>query len=67
MYNQFMISLMNSLEMRFFNKQEVIANEMDESLELLFVDKGRYDVGYEINKKRFLRRQFGESTIIGGF
>jgi hypothetical protein len=28
---------------------------------------GRYDYGYEINKKKYYRRQFGCSTIIGGF
>ena len=40
---------------------------MEECMEILFVDKGRWKVGYEINKKQFFRRQFGESTIIGGF
>jgi hypothetical protein len=40
---------------------------MTESLEILFVEKGFYKVGYEINKKEFLRRQFGPSTNIGGF
>ena len=45
----------------------MIANEMEECLEVLFVEQGRYDVGYEINKQKFWRRQFGESTVIGGF
>ena len=40
---------------------------MEEGLEVMFVEKGRYDVGYEINNRRFFRRQFGQSTIIGGF
>jgi hypothetical protein len=40
---------------------------MTEVLEILFVEKGFYNVGYEINKKEFLRRQFGPSTVIGGF
>ena len=40
---------------------------MDEALEMLFVDQGTYKVGYEINKKRFMKLMFGESTIIGGF
>jgi len=62
-----MISIMNSLEMRFFDKNEVIAKEMDEANEIIFVDNGYYDVGYEINKKKYMRRTFGESTTIGGF
>jgi len=40
---------------------------MTESCEIIFVEKGIYNIGYEINKKEFLRRQFGPSTNIGGF
>lgn len=62
-----MIDILNALEFRSFKPDEVIRNEMEESLEVLFVFQGKYDVGYEINKKAFYRRQFGPSTIIGGF
>ncbi len=62
-----MISILNSLETRIMNKEEIIYNEMDECNEILFVCQGRYKVGYEINKKRFFKRYFGEGTIIGGF
>tara|TARA_B110000285_G_C15064828_1_gene584495 strand:+ start:981 stop:1208 length:228 start_codon:yes stop_codon:yes gene_type:complete len=40
---------------------------MDEAFEVLFVECGTYDVGYEINKKVFYRRRFGPATAIGGF
>ena len=66
-YCSFMKNLMNSLEIRKFRKGDVIANEMEESYEVMFVEKGRYDVGYEINNKRFYKLQFGQSTIIDGF
>jgi len=59
--------ILNSLEVRQFKPEEFIAIEMEESLEILFVEKGRYHVGYEINKKQYFRRMFGHSTIIGGF
>ena len=62
-----MIELMNVLELRTFKDEEIIANEQDESLEVLFIDRGTYDVGYEINKSSFFKRRFGPSTIIGGF
>jgi|TARA_B110000285_G_C14485320_1_gene321566 hypothetical protein len=62
-----MIELMNVLELRTFKDEEIIANEQDESLEVLFIDRGTYDVGYEINKRSFFRKRFGPSTIIGGF
>ena len=67
MYSSFMISFMNSLETSFYLANDIIAKELDESLEVLFVDKGRYEIGYEINKKQFMCRQYGASTIIGGF
>ena len=66
-YNQFMLQMMSVLEMRRFEKGQIIANEMDESLEVIFVEQGRYNVGYEVNKTPFYRVRFGESTIIGGF
>ena len=56
MFSQFMKQFMNSMEIRIFKKHQMIANEMEESLEILFVEQGRYDVGYEINKKKFFRR-----------
>ena len=56
MFCSFMKNLMNSLEIRKFREGEIIANEMEESLEVMFVNKGRYDIGYEINNKKFFRR-----------
>jgi hypothetical protein len=55
-YAQFMLNFMNLLEVRSFKKGELIANEMDEALELLFVERGIYEVGFEINKKVFYER-----------
>lgn len=55
-YSQFMLNLMNLLEVRSYEKGDFIANEMDESLELLFVESGIYEVGYEINNKLFFQK-----------
>jgi adenosine/AMP kinase len=41
--------------------------ELDECNEVLFVIDGRYNVGYEVNKNVRYRKQFGYSTLIGGF
>jgi len=41
--------------------------ELDEPQEVLFVMQGNYDVGYELNKKCYMRRKFGPSTLIGAF
>ena len=66
-YRQFMIEIMNALEIRIFEKGEIIVNEMDESLEILFVDQGFYEVGFKINNKTFFEAFYGMSTTIGGY
>lgn len=58
---------MHSLEIRQIKKGTIIARELDECNEILFVYDGRYNIGYEINKRVRFRKQFGCSTIIGGF
>ena len=62
-----MINLMNKLEIRVFQPNHMIAREMDGCLEVLFVQRGLYKVGYEINNQKFFRRRFGMFTVIGGF
>ena len=66
-YSDFMISIMNSLESRFFVPNQNIVHEMDECLEIQFILQGQYKVGYEVNKKTFFKKKFGKSTVIGGF
>ena len=58
---------MQSLEIRQFKKGEIIAKELDECNEILFVISGKYNVGYDINRKTIYRKQFGCQTIIGAF
>jgi hypothetical protein len=58
---------MHSLEKRRMLKGEIIAKELEECGEVLFVMEGRYNVGYEINKIVKFRKQFGPSTTIGSF
>ena len=41
-YSLFMINFMNHLETSFYQANDTIANELDESLEVLFVEQGRY-------------------------
>ena len=62
-----MIKLLRYLEIRHIDAKETIINELDESSELYFIQSGIYDIGYEINKVKKYRLQFGPRTIIGGF
>ena len=62
-----MNALMMNLQVRHFSRSETIAHELDEAEEIMFVFEGKYDVGYEVNKKKSFRAQFSQSTIIGLF
>lgn len=66
-YSEFMTLVMQNLEVRYFDSGDIIAYELDECLETLFVMSGRYNVGYEVNKMERYRKQFGPSTVIGAF
>ena len=67
LYSEFMIGIMRSLEINYIPKDTMIAKELDECSLMTFVMHGRYNVGFEINKKRYFRKQFGHSTIIGAY
>jgi hypothetical protein len=66
-YADFMISLMKFLEPRTYKVGQIIHEELSEVEECLFVLKGSYFVGYEINKIRKMRLHFPPGSIIGGF
>jgi hypothetical protein len=66
-YSEFMINVMRSLEIYYIPKDFMITAELDECNQIIFVMTGRYNVGYEINKKRYYRKQFGHSTLIGHY
>ena len=62
-----MINLLNSLEFRQYPINFIIVNELDEVSEVLFIEKGWYNIGYEINKQIKYRKRMGPISIIGGF
>ena len=66
-YASFVTQILHCLQLRQFKPRELIQHELDQCLEILFVEQGKYDIGYEMNKKKMYRRQFGPSTILGGF
>ena len=57
-----MIFLLQHLEVRMYEANEIILNEIDECHEVLFIQKGTYNIGYEINKVARFRLQFGSRT-----
>lgn len=49
-YQNFMIEMLKQLEPIKFPPRETIHYELDEVNEILFIQKGYYNIGYEINK-----------------
>lgn len=66
-YLGFMIDLLDSLEYRAYQPGVLLANELDECEEVLFVQQGKYNIGYQINNKVYYRKQLGKYSIMGGF
>ena len=62
-----MIMIMENLEPRFYKSNKVIYNELDAILEITFLIKGAYAVGFEINKTKKKVRLFGRDNTIGGY
>ena len=55
-YSNFMTKVMRNLEIRKIYKGDIIAKELDECNEILFVFQGKYNIGYEINRKNRFRK-----------
>jgi len=61
------MELIQNLEPRYFKPGHIIINELDEIMEFYCVQKGNFNVGYEINKKRYYRIKFGAGNLLGAF
>jgi len=57
-YREFMMQVLRSLEPRFYKKKTIMVDELDEMLEIIFIDKGKTMIGYEINKQKRFCLQF---------
>lgn len=62
-----MMDLLKSMEARSFEAREVICKELEECNEIIFVQDGYFNIGYEINNTIKLRYQFGPRNIILAF
>ena len=66
-YDNFMLEIMKSLLPRRYFEGNIIFNELQEVLEMTFVQTGQFQVGYEINKKRKFIVAHGEGKVIGEY
>ena len=66
-YRTFMTQLLKSLEPRQEDAFTMLFEELDEIREVIFIEKGECDVGYEINKKKKFVIRYSNATVIGGY
>jgi len=66
-YQNFMIAILQRLEPIQFQAKKIIYNELDDVNEVVFIEQGMYDIGYEINKKPHLKLRHANKTVIGMF
>lgn len=66
-YQAFMITILQSLEPIRFAARTLIFNELDDVNEVVFIEKGLYDIGYEINKKNIFKLRQPNKSVIGSF
>lgn len=66
-YRNFMMQLLKNLEPRSEESYTMLFEELDEITEVIFIERGECDVGYEINKKKKFVIRYSTATVIGGF
>ena len=62
-----MILILRSLEPQCWKPRELLYSELDEVSEILFIEVGEIDIGYEVNKVENFRVRLGNNTVIGAF
>lgn len=62
-----MLEIMKALLPRRYFDGDIIYEELQEVLEMTFVQRGKYHVGYEINKKRKYVVSQAEGRVIGEY
>ena len=60
-----MMCMMQAMEPRQFQKGQIIYKDMEEVDDLIFVVKGEYAIGYQINGKEYLALRLSARTVIG--
>ena len=62
-----MLSILRSLEPRIEKKDSIIFEELDDINEVVFIERGQVDIGYELNKKKKYVLRYQDKTLIGAY
>lgn len=66
-YRFFMLQLLQYLEPRQEDAGTILFQELDEINEVIFIETGECDIGYEINKQQKYVIRYTKSTVVGAF
>ena len=66
-YRDFMINLLLNLEPYMENKNVEIIKELEEFSQIIFIQKGKVAVGFDVNYQRRYCLMFKDRCIIGGY
>jgi len=66
-YRDFMINLLLNLEPYMENKNVQIIKELEEFSQIIFIQKGKVAVGFEINRQKSYCLMFKDKCIIGAY
>jgi hypothetical protein len=64
-YRDFMVTLLRNLEPRREESEVILFHELDDVTEILFMNKGQVDMGFELNRKKYFVFRQRNRLIIG--
>ena len=66
-YRSFMMDMLRNLEPRQLQANQILFKELDDINEILFVQKGTVDIGYQVNDKKYFVLRCKDKTLIGAY
>ena len=66
-YRNFMFDTLRSLEPRHEESKTILFNELDDFPEITFFNKGKVDIGFEINRKKFFVLRKGGGVTVADY
>ena len=66
-YRDFMIQILRQMDYRHLNANTIIFDELDDINEVIFIESGTVEIGYQMNKRRHFVLRFVNKTLIGAY
>ena len=66
-YKNFMMDILFSLEPRIELANKILFDELEEMNEVLFIDNGVFEIGYDFNGEKKFPIRYKNTTVIGAY